>query len=61
MSDAVETTEEKKDFSVEIKISEQNLSYRSDFAEAETVFWLEAVKDLIIMNALNKSGLDQCK
>lgn len=59
MSDVVETTEEKKDFSVEIKISEQNLSYRSDFAEAETVFWLEAVKDLIIKNAFNKAGLDQ--
>ena len=59
MSDVVETTEEKKDFSVEIKISEQNLSYRSDFAEAETVFWLEAVKDLIIKNAINKAGLEQ--
>ena len=59
MSDVVETTEEKKEFSVEIKISEQNLSYRSDFAEAETVFWLEAVKDLIIKNAFNKAGLEQ--
>ena len=59
MSDVVETTEEKKDFSVEIQISEQNLSYRSDFAEAETVFWLEAVKDLIIKNAFNKAGLEQ--
>jgi hypothetical protein len=62
MSDATEpteVTEEKKDFSVEIKISEQNLSYRSDFAEAETVFWLEAVKDLIIKNAFNKAGLEQ--
>jgi hypothetical protein len=59
MSDVVETTEEKKDFSVEIKISEQNLSYISDFAEAETVFWLEAVKDLIIKNAFNKAGLEQ--
>jgi len=59
MSDVVEATEEKKDLSVEIKISEQNLSYRSDFAEAETVFWLEAVKDLIIKNAFNKAGLEQ--
>ena len=59
MSDATDTTEEKKDFSVEIKISEMNLSYRSDFAEAETVFWLEAVKDLIIKNAFNKAGLEQ--
>lgn len=59
MSDVTETNAEKKDFSVEIKISEQNLSYRSDFAEAETVFWLEAVKDLIIKNAFNKAGLEQ--
>jgi hypothetical protein len=59
MSDVTDVDTEKKDFSVEIKISEQNLSYRSDFAEAETVFWLEAVKDLIIKNAFNKAGLEQ--
>lgn len=59
MSDVTEINDEKKDFSIEIKISEQNLSYRSDFAEAETVFWLEAVKDLIIKNAFNKAGLEQ--
>lgn len=59
MSDVTEVSPEKKDFSIEIKISEQNLSYRSDFAEAETVFWLEAVKDLIIKNAFNKAGLEQ--
>jgi len=59
MSDVTEAVEEKKDFSIEIKISEMNLSYRSDFAEAETVFWLEAVKDLIIKNAFNKAGLEQ--
>lgn len=59
MSDVTEVNGEKKDFSIEIKISEQNLSYRSDFAEAETVFWLEAVKDLIIKNAFNKAGLEQ--
>lgn len=59
MSDVTEANGEKKDFSIEIKISEQNLSYRSDFAEAETVFWLEAVKDLIIKNAFNKAGLEQ--
>ena len=59
MSDVTEATEEKKDFSIEIKISEMNLSYRSDFGEAETVFWLESVKDLIIKNAFNKAGLEQ--
>ena len=36
------------EFVVEIKISDKNLSYKSDFTEAETVFWLEAVKDLIL-------------
>lgn len=46
--ETVEVTEEKKEFTVQILISEQNLSYRSDFNEAETIFWLEAVKDLIL-------------
>lgn len=46
--ETVEVAEEKKEFTVQILISEQNLSYRSDFNEAETIFWLEAVKDLIL-------------
>jgi len=61
MSDVETVVQEevKTDFSVEIKISDKNLSYRSDFAEAETIFWLEAVKGLIIKNAFEKSGLEQ--
>jgi hypothetical protein len=58
MSEVIETQEAetpKKELSVEIKISEKNLSYRSDFSEAETIFWLEAVKDLILKNAFNRS------
>jgi len=47
-TEATEPTEAKKEFSVNILISEQSLSYRSDFNEAETIFWLEAVKDLIL-------------
>lgn len=59
MSEVIEVQEsqtEKKELSVEIKISEKNLSYRSDFSEAETIFWLEAVKDLIIKNTFNRSN-----
>lgn len=61
MSDVETVVQEevKTDFLVEIKISDKNLSYRSDFAEAETIFWLEAVKGLIIKNAFEKSGLEQ--
>lgn len=57
----VETAEEEapKEFTVTIKISDQNLQYKSDFNEAETVFWLEAVKDLIIKNAFNKANLEK--
>lgn len=49
-------TEQPKEFAVEIKISDKNLSYRSDFSEAETIFWLEAVKDLIIKNAFSRTA-----
>jgi hypothetical protein len=44
----VETPEVKKEFTVTIMVSEKNLSYKSDFNEAETIFWLEAVKNLVI-------------
>ena len=57
MSDVVETVEPKTDFVVEIKISDKNLSYKSDFTEAETVFWLEAVKDLIIKKTFEAAGI----
>ena len=45
-------------FKVEIEISEKNLAYKSDFTEAETIFWLEAVKDLIIKQAFEKAGFN---
>jgi len=43
-----EENTEKKEFKVEITISEQNLSYKSDFSEPETIFWIEAVKSIIL-------------
>ena len=39
----------------EINISENNLSYKSDFTEAETVFWLEAVRNLIIKKSFENT------
>jgi hypothetical protein len=51
-------TESPKELLVEIKISEKNLSYRSDFSEAETIFWIEAVKDLIIKKAFSMAGVN---
>ncbi len=56
MSDTPEV-EVKTEFIVEIKISDKNLSYKSDFTEAETVFWLEAVKDLIIKKTFEAAGI----
>ena len=56
MSDTPEV-EVKTEFVVEIKISDKNLSYKSDFTEAETVFWLEAVKDLIIKKTFESAGI----
>ena len=52
----IQTTEpvEAKEFSIEIKISNANLQYRSDFNEAETIFWIEAVKNIIMKNAFDK-------
>jgi hypothetical protein len=58
MSDTPQVeVEAKTDFVVEIKISDKNLSYKSDFTEAETVFWLEAVKDLIIKKTFEAAGI----
>lgn len=52
----VAESEEKKEFSVTILISDKNLSYKSDFNEAETVFWLESVKALILKRAFDAAG-----
>ncbi len=49
---------ENKEFSIEIKISNANLQYRSDFNEAETIFWIEAVKNIIMKNAFDKANLE---
>jgi hypothetical protein len=38
----------RKEFKIEITLSEANVAYKSDFPESDTVFWLEAVKNLII-------------
>lgn len=60
MSDnVIEANEAKREFIIEIKISDKNLQYRSDFNEAETIFWVEAVKGLIIKNAFEKAELSQ--
>jgi len=57
MSDVTEAVEN-KEFSIEIKISNANLQYRSDFNEAETIFWIEAVKNIIMKNAFDKANLE---
>lgn len=41
--------------SIEIKISEDNLSYHSNFTDSETIYWLEAVKAVILNNAIRRS------
>jgi len=51
--------EPKTHFKVEISISDKNLSYRSDFSESETIFWLEAVKKLIIEKTFAAAGLTE--
>lgn len=60
MSDnVIETEETKKEFIIEIKISDANLQYRSDFNEAETIFWMESVKSLILKNAFDKNTAEK--
>ena len=58
--ETIETSQpvEAKEFAIEIKISNANLQYRSDFNEAETIFWIEAVKNIIMKNAFDKANLD---
>lgn len=55
ITEAAESVETKKDFTIEIKISDANLQYKSDFNEAETIFWMESVKTLILNNAFARS------
>ena len=44
-----------KEMNITIKITNYNLSYKSDFTEPETVFWLEAIKDIIIKKTFQES------
>lgn len=59
--EAVEASQPAKEFSIEVKISDRNLQYRSDFNEPETIFWLEAVKDLILKSAFEKTNLQEAQ
>jgi hypothetical protein len=45
---AAEAVVAEKELNISIKITNSNLSYKSDFSEPETVFWLEAIKDIIL-------------
>jgi hypothetical protein len=56
MSEEVVEQTEEKEYTVTIKITNQNLSYKSDFSEPETIFWLEAVKDIILKKTFEDSG-----
>lgn len=50
-------TEASKEFSISIKITNDNLSYSSDFSEPETIFWLEAIKSIIMKKAFDQAGI----
>jgi len=45
--------EDDREVSIEIVISQKDLRYRSDFSEPETIFWLEAVKSMIIKKSFD--------
>ena len=47
-TEVAETAGAEKELLISIKITNSNLSYKSDFSEPETVFWLEAIKDIIL-------------
>lgn len=48
MDETTQVSAEQKELNISIKITNSNLSYKSDFSEPETVFWLEAIKDIIL-------------
>lgn len=48
LAEQAANTPEEKELNISIKITNANLSYKSDFSEPETVFWLEAIKDIIL-------------
>lgn len=55
MSEETVEAVEEKEFNITIKITNSNLSYKSDFSEPETVFWLESIKDIIIKKTFDQS------
>ena len=57
MTEEITATEPKKEFKIEITLSEANVAYKSDFPESDTVFWLEWVKTIILQKTL--SNLNQ--
>ena len=48
---------EEKEFNITIKITNQNLSYKSDFSEPETIFWIEEFKDIIMKKTFEEACL----
>ena len=44
-----------KEMNITIKITNTNLSYKSDVSDPETVFGLEAIKDIIIKKTFQES------
>lgn len=56
MSDETVTTTEDKEFNINIKITNKDLSYKSDFSEPETIFWLESIKAIIIQKAFDQTA-----
>lgn len=56
MSDT--TQEAPKEFKIEITISPQNISYKSDFDELATVSWLEFTKSTIL-DSLKKTTIQE--
>ena len=44
------------EFKIEIKISAEALEYSSAFADSETIFWLEAVKSIILKDMADKAS-----
>jgi len=54
-----ENTQENQQATITITVSQQNLQYKSDFSEPETIFWLESVKSLIMKKAFEMAGLTE--
>lgn len=55
MSEETVEAVEEKEFNINIKITNSNLSYKSDFSEPETIFWIEAIKNIILKKAFDQA------